>query len=329
MDLIRLTTKEGQEEIKKREELQQQIKKELELSPKAQEGWSNLSLQLAKAGAHIQTIFGEKLAKLAPVLERVSQAFETAVEAFMSTKLVERVLSKVSEWLEKFAKYAEEGELEKDLKQFAETIEGWLPTLKEMGEAMLGFVSTIGSVIRFLMKLSPGSDATVTDMNNRIQQQRQNTIQQGANRSNFSSVPNSVSTSNGNMNVQAPMSNWNANTALRNFTNYSVPQFGGAGGNSSFNNNSSSILSMPPAYSGFGGAFGGAKGPDGPQTNISSWSKAALNASPTTNVQFASRGGASGGPLASNNWQSTRTASLVVRNVPGANVFMSGAGMST
>jgi hypothetical protein len=34
------------------------------------------------------------------------------------------------------------------------------------------------------------------------------------------------------------------------------------------------------------------------------------------------------GPLSLNNWQSTRTASLVVRNVPGSNVFLSAAGMT-
>jgi hypothetical protein len=34
------------------------------------------------------------------------------------------------------------------------------------------------------------------------------------------------------------------------------------------------------------------------------------------------------GPLSMNNWQMDRTASLVVRNVPGANIFMSAAGMT-
>jgi hypothetical protein len=35
-----------------------------------------------------------------------------------------------------------------------------------------------------------------------------------------------------------------------------------------------------------------------------------------------------GGPLSMNNWQMNRTANLVVRNVPGANLFMTAAGMT-
>jgi hypothetical protein len=41
-------------------------------------------------------------------------------------------------------------------------------------------------------------------------------------------------------------------------------------------------------------------------------------------------GGGNGqaGPLDVNNWQSNRVSSLVVRNVPGSNVFLSAAGMT-
>lgn len=46
-----------------------------------------------------------------------------------------------------------------------------------------------------------------------------------------------------------------------------------------------------------------------------------------TNISSVGRGGR--GPLSSDNWQSTRTAKLEIRNVPGSNVFMSGVGMST
>jgi hypothetical protein len=34
------------------------------------------------------------------------------------------------------------------------------------------------------------------------------------------------------------------------------------------------------------------------------------------------------GPLSADNWQMNRTTSLVVRNVPGANLFMTAAGMT-
>jgi hypothetical protein len=39
-------------------------------------------------------------------------------------------------------------------------------------------------------------------------------------------------------------------------------------------------------------------------------------------------GGGQSGPLNVNNWQSNRTASLVVRGVPSANLFLSATGMS-
>jgi hypothetical protein len=40
------------------------------------------------------------------------------------------------------------------------------------------------------------------------------------------------------------------------------------------------------------------------------------------------KGGSRPGPLSMNNWQMNRTASLVVRNVPGSNIFMSAQGMT-
>jgi hypothetical protein len=38
-------------------------------------------------------------------------------------------------------------------------------------------------------------------------------------------------------------------------------------------------------------------------------------------------GGPMAGPFSMNQWQMNRTANLVVRNVPGSNIFMSAAGM--
>jgi hypothetical protein len=43
---------------------------------------------------------------------------------------------------------------------------------------------------------------------------------------------------------------------------------------------------------------------------------------------FTSGRGVSGGPLDADNWQSTRVTALNIRNVPGANIFMTATGMT-
>lgn len=63
-----------------------------------------------------------------------------------------------------------------------------------------------------------------------------------------------------------------------------------------------------------------------------SWNPAVQGMGPSNNV-FAMMGGfgksGSGqGPLDTNNWQSSRTTSLTIRNVPGANMFMTATGMT-
>jgi hypothetical protein len=85
-----------------------------------------------------------------------------------------------------------------------------------------------------------------------------------------------------------------------------------------------------------GGMFVGG-GVGGVNNNISSWSQAAQNRIPGpgerstwAGLAFGPGGGGAGGgmgPLSSDNWQMSRTASVTIRNVPGANIYATGAGM--
>jgi hypothetical protein len=77
---------------------------------------------------------------------------------------------------------------------------------------------------------------------------------------------------------------------------------------------------------------------NGGSTRMASWSNAAgkaapgnnfgLNINQTNRVANVDRRSQQG-PLSTDNWQMSRTAKLEIRNVPGSNVFMTGAGMST
>jgi methyl-accepting chemotaxis protein len=106
---------------------------------------------------------------------------------------------------------------------------------------------------------------------------------------------------------------------------------GGIGGNNLALMGGSSLGSM------FTGGTGGGGGAD----KLASWGKAAGGAAPTAEGRstwaglfgfYGSGGGGAsgkgGGPLDANNWQSNRTASIVIRNTPGSNPYMTATGMA-
>jgi hypothetical protein len=84
---------------------------------------------------------------------------------------------------------------------------------------------------------------------------------------------------------------------------------------------------------------GGPTNVSAPSVRMASWNGAVNKAGPrggNSNLSISSNskmalgmaGRGNQGPLSVDNWQSNRTASLTIRNVPGSNVFMSGAGMA-
>jgi hypothetical protein len=109
----------------------------------------------------------------------------------------------------------------------------------------------------------------------------------------------------------------------------------GGGLQQAFNTGGGGMMSIGGRGGAGGINIGGAGG------NRTSWSTAAQRSVPDVNAQGGARstfanlafngggggGGGSRGPLDANNWQSNRTSSLVVRNVPGANMFMTANGM--
>jgi hypothetical protein len=126
--------------------------------------------------------------------------------------------------------------------------------------------------------------------------------------------------------------------------NTSVASFGGststmnlAGGAS---RSYASFRGGPTTGGSLGQLFaGGTTNVSAPSVRMASWNGAVNKAAPrggnsnlsissNNKMAFGMAGRGNQGPLSVDNWQSNRTASLTIRNVPGSNVFMSGAGMA-
>jgi hypothetical protein len=364
-DLIRMASKEGREEIAQRAELRRAWKKELDLSPEAQKSWSLLSLQLMKVGAHIQTMFGEKFAKFAPQIEELSKLFEKLIQTLLDTSLVDRLLRKLADWMKQFTDWAKEGKLEKTLDAWVTKIESWLPYLKTAGELLMKFADWLGAIYRFFFgeREKPTSTGQILH-NQRVQRQTDfNTFKNNLLNQNTTTSPNAPQTPAsppkpmGDMPIPKP----SPDSLLRMNTpanppapadpskwpsSLPVPLLGGKPAKLSMNssmmlngkggNNSLSGFTQMAGNS--VGINGGNASITGGNANIASWSNAAsksvpniggINASSSNQLAFNTRGGGSKGGADASNWQSTRTASLTIRNVPGANVFMAGAGMAT
>jgi len=381
-DLIRLTTEEGRKEIAERQKLEAAIRKELELSPKAQKAWSDLEIQFRLAAAHIQSTFGERLAEMAPHLTRLSQALEHAFDALMKSEVVSHIIKILDEWIDDLSKYLEGDKLEEDLKAFSDEVENvWIPYLRSMGISLKSFGDTLSDIVGVLKEVW-GWVKWLRDINDRYRVDIPGLIGgQGP-------VTQPSTTGPGGTDTPAP-EGWKKPFTQRSpITTPSTPplyttlpgtatapiiskQFGanpfgvpgmgfgrGPGGTVLPNPNQGypNIFGVTPgagvgAFNQRFGSFsggnnfasfsqrmgGGNASITGGSTNITSWSNAAARASPggggnlnfSSNTQMASIDRRrQQGALSANNWQMSRTAKLEIRNVPGSNVFMTGAGMA-
>jgi hypothetical protein len=412
-DLLRLAAPGGADAIRKREKDIKANQEASDLSPDAQDAWTNFSLQLTNAGTQIQTILGEKLASLAGPLTELSASFMSAVRSLMNSSVIERIIRNLKTWLDKFSSYIKEDKFQKGLKAFEDELDSWLTIL---GKLKVGFDILATSIEWIIKALKLGRDiGRVLDAplsgpgafdpkgpgfkgSDTGEPMRPSDLH-GDPRKRTRPTPTPIPTPSTPVikwpnppatppsstmpqftlpPLSTPSSITNASTS----TGPAVKVPGPVSAPFSLSSSQSkSVLSMSPTlntssapqtsnkftFPSFrnylknsnifqGGGSHASKKAGAPieldpidvntpeqhsslsthrSSRMAMWAGAASRAVPrgNTNVaqnnQFVSNEAQSKlGPLSSNNWQSTRTASLVIRNVPGANVFMTGAGMS-
>jgi hypothetical protein len=347
MTAMRYSTAEGQKEYEEIKKMKAEYAPKMKISERAQKAWTLLEIQMQAAGAQIHKIFGEKLADLAGPLKNLSEGFTHLVDILMKSPAVKAVIEHLARWIDALAeKMKELGE--KDIEEFIEEIKKLLPDLETFKTDMKDFVAILHGAVTLLgwlkywnqtpaevwsdvqkragvggpdSKGTPGT-VTVTPAGKSIFNSIQNALTSPliGNRSQTTAPASPVPASPASPAPAAPSFGAGATPFNR---------FGGLGGGLS-------QLPMDAAKSALGNALRlKFPGTQPPAATGESWSGAAKSMLPQR------RGGVFGtmpspmqseqrgpGPLSMNNWQMNRTASLVVRNVPGSNIFMTAAGMT-
>jgi hypothetical protein len=327
MDLLRRATPEGQKEIEEERQLKEKYAPLMVISKAAQKAWTELELQFQAAKSQLESVFGEKLADLAEPLKHLSEGFTQLVRTLMQSPAVQAVIKQLAEWIDTLAKKMKEL-TEDDIQKFITKIETLLPTMEQFKTAMKDFVEVLQaavSVLRFIKDLVPGGGT----MAGAAQATGAGAVHGWLGKH---LTPYGKELLGFDSGIKGSPTSASAATAGGNVFN----AFGGRGGGFSG--------SSPGLASGFGWQhtlFNQGLAPESgtlPSSIAGPWSSAASKMAPPKTsggdgsifgpVPDAAKGGKAVGPLSMDNWQMNRTASLVVRNVPGANIFMTAAGMT-
>lgn len=323
MDILRLSTEEGQKEYQEKQKLVAQYKDLMKVTPKAQKAWTELELQFQAAKAQLESVFGNALADLAEPLRRLSDAFAGLIRMLMQSPTVQRLIKDLSGWIDTLATKMK-SLTEKDIENFVKELRKLLPSTEEFKATMKEFVEILKGAVEVLHFLRHPIDYFHQNLEKRAGDQSHGRLRLGQHLGmSRPSIGGPTPTPGG----ATPSSIWNN---IKNFGGsvgnwFKSPIIGGSptqapqvGGGSSFSGqfggNARAITPGPPA------GFPGAASKMTPDPSFSDRFGNWKGSSDTPQ-----KGGSS--PLSMNNWQMNRTASLVVRNVPGSNVFMSAAGM--
>ena len=123
--------------------------KTMDLTDAAQRKWQDLTTQLGRAAAQIETTFAEKLARIEPGLEKLSEAFVKAFKAFADSGLAEKGINALAGGLSSLADYL-------DSKQFQDDMSYWIGWLSDAGAALWKFIRSFDDKFDG----SGGSDST-------------------------------------------------------------------------------------------------------------------------------------------------------------------------
>jgi hypothetical protein len=364
MDIMRIKNMSERERKEFADKIIQQGK-EMNLSEKAQKAWADLEMQFKAAKTQIETIFGEKLADLAKPLEELSKGFVELVRILINLPVVEEIIKALAEMLKKFSDYLKSEDFKKDLENFTKEASKWIPSMKQIREALESFADiltkvkdAIGPVLRFL--LSTPTELWQRFMSGDSPYRHRRPGTGGAPSTGTTTAPPATDVPPtppppggfsppppGGWNVIPPPEKQGAlggTSQLASFLSGNQSNtFGGtAVGGSSFSTTVGGTAIGGPSFAGVGGSVAGVGGSTnvgiGGNTNLAFWQGAAQRRVPGPDARGIALGRMApgnmdfadirnSGPLDINNWQMDRTASLTIRNVPGANVFASANGM--
>jgi hypothetical protein len=318
--------------------------------------WTELELQFQAAKAQIESIFGEKLADLAKPLRDLSQAFADMIRTLMHSPAVQRVIKSLAEWIEKLAKQMEQLS-EKDIEDFIEKIKGWIPDMEKFKTVMKDFVEILQgavSVLSFLRFGHPGHEddpartgharGWLGETVDHYRKAFRNLRGGGGDPSHDAAppttapAPSTPSAPSGGVFGAPPTATPGKMSLGGEAVTDAFRRFGGAG--TGFGG-AGPMQQTAPGAGGFGWAQ--SVGVPAPGFGAGTFLPSAVAASskmvpkgppPGQSFDFDTRqerrmGKQSmRGPLDSSNWQMNRTANLVVRNVPGSNLFLTATGMT-
>jgi prefoldin subunit 5 len=423
-DILRISRMKTSKETEELAKLIVQRGKEMTLSEKAQKAWSDLAQQFQAFKTSIQSLFGEKLADLSKPLSELSKSIVKLVTTLLNMPIVEKMIKQLTTWLDRLSKYLASNRLEKDLKEFSKTVEGWVPLLREFKDALLGFVETtrrvgdimgkVWSFMKTIWKYSPagmlwkgvtglpglfgGGQPTIgpTGAPGTTVVPGQNIIVPGASAPGAGTivVPGGagtpavpglfprISPSIRPLQINPTPGPLGFLGGTNQFANMAIgggSQFmGGAGGNNlaisggGVGSNlafAGGVVGGSNVFTGggvggnlalmgggrggnlalmggnsLGAMFVGGTGGGGGADKLGAWGRATGGMVPGAEGRSTwaglfgfygtgaggggGGGGRGGGPLDANNWQSNRTASIVIRNTPGSNPYMTATGMA-
>jgi hypothetical protein len=152
-DITRIGGMKTREEITKFIEKQKEIAKQTDMSEKAQDAWADLYRVFQSAKVAIESAFGEGLVKLTGPLGDLSQKIVDLIKALFNSGTVAKILDLVSKMLTKIATKISSEEFKKSLEHWDEEIKKWVPTLREVTDALNLFKDILLGIYHFMKNL--------------------------------------------------------------------------------------------------------------------------------------------------------------------------------
>jgi hypothetical protein len=149
-DITRIGGMKTREEIQKFIREREEFAAKTRMTPEAQDAWSDLAKVFAAAKVAIESAFGEGLAKLTGPMTQVSNALVDLIKALFKTGTVTKILDLLTKLLTRVASHITSKDFQKSLDHWDEEIKKWVPTLREVKEALELFKDMLLGIANFL-----------------------------------------------------------------------------------------------------------------------------------------------------------------------------------
>lgn len=145
MEDLRRLHEMSEQEIRDAQKRFAMDQRQFKVSDETAKKWQYLSVQLERSGTAIETSFIRALSPLAPELEKLSDAFTTAVTDIFTTDRLREVITLVAGGIEDAGKYLASDKFKQDLRDFGTSVEQLWNALKRVARWISGwFDSTPG-----------------------------------------------------------------------------------------------------------------------------------------------------------------------------------------